>query len=314
MFCPHIFCLSPQAIHEALPVQVTNPEPVTAATTATAGHLTTTNNVCVSTLWQDVKPAMHSELNQIPTAQGYSYAPSTQTLSAAAAAAQWHPYPFVTSAMTSQHVTSVPWQHTPLPRPPPTTSVTWYYHPHFWMVPKQELGVLFIISSMRCDKNHFRCKSTEHQWETLYILRPELWLALNFRSSPNQSLHCLKITFALLKNNPLCYQFIALKFKLISSSFHCRQQHIQTTVSCKTKNVFRSEVNFCRVGLQGKTLTWENLRCVWILPTHQRMFVAQISRIFICTEVCVRSSRWWLQLSRFVLVLFCTFYRRKLLF
>ena len=51
-------------------------------------------------------------------AQTYSYTPSTQTL----ASSQWQPP--VSASLWQQPMTSSP-------RPPPTTSVTWYYHPHF---------------------------------------------------------------------------------------------------------------------------------------------------------------------------------------
>ena len=116
-------CISLQVTRdEALSVQAANTQQVTIETK----RVTTTTNISSQDTMQShqeyaaaaaVGGSSHdTKPNETLPAQAYSYTPSTQTM----ASAQWRP-----------PVTLSPWQPETSPRPPPTTSVTWYYHPHF---------------------------------------------------------------------------------------------------------------------------------------------------------------------------------------
>ena len=100
-------------------VQTANTQQVTTETIRVSAA-TTMSSMDATPLFQEYvsvlnEPSHAVEPSVAPTSQAFSYTPSTQTLSCA------QRYPPVTSS---------PWQpKTSFPRPPPPTSVTWYYHP-----------------------------------------------------------------------------------------------------------------------------------------------------------------------------------------
>ena len=109
---------------ETLTVQAANTEQVTmetrqvTTTTKISSHQTAQFQEYATSVGE---PTHDTKPSETSPAQAYSYTRATQTL----ASAQWRP-----------PVTLSPWQPGASPRPPPTTSVTWYYHPHFWIMSK----------------------------------------------------------------------------------------------------------------------------------------------------------------------------------